>query len=44
MKKPYNQPTIRVTEMDLRTTLLTASQFPDKAGINNEPGTQDDFE
>ena len=42
--KPYFQPTTRVTEIDLRTTLLNASQFPDKAGIDPEPGTQDDFE
>ena len=44
MKKTYIQPTINVAKMDLRATLLTASRFPDKAGIDNEPGNQDDFE
>ena len=44
MKKTYLQPTMRFVELHTRTTMLTISQFPDKAGINDEEGSDSDYD
>ena len=43
MKKTYLQPTMKVVELHPRTTMLTISQFPDKAGILDEEGNASDY-
>lgn len=44
MKKTYIQPTMKVRELHPHAVMLTTSQFPDKSGILDEEGDEDDFD